>query len=408
MNPPFKSATRIADGAVSVVCLASCLVGVTASKGMSVLLIMAGLAGMLGLASARRHRMRLDRVPMVLLALLLLWGAVSSIWSLDPGGALKLGARLAGICILGYFALNVALEGSEESRIKDQKLLFVGYTLGGITLALGYGYAKVSGMSLWGSFYFDPLTTMNSGAVIVALMLFPVATALWTTGRRAIGLVLLIFVPCAFLLLSSGASLLVIASGAAAFFLVYFFGRPAGLAIAAIAALLFVSAPTLLGAISVSELIGRYGESLAPSAQHRLLMWEFVVHKIQEHSYWGWGLDASRHIPQEAFRLTSNMEIMPLHPHDAALQIRLELGWPGILIAALFVFFVLLSLLKRHADRFHMAARMGAACAYIAVGGVSYGVWQNWWIASGWILAMAMAIAASPAIGDYGASSTRP
>ena len=65
-------------------------------------------------------------------------------------------------------------------------------------------------------------------------------------------------------------------------------------------------------------------------------------------------------------------ELLPLHPHNGALQFRLELGWPGVLLAALLA--ALLALACRNA----VALAMLAAGAVTAM--LSFGAWQEWWV----------------------------
>ena len=87
-----------------------------------------------------------------------------------------------------------------------------------------------------------------------------------------------------------------------------------------------------------------------------------------------------------------------MHPHDAALQIWLELGLPGVLLfAALW-----LGLLRRaasQADRLRRATSVAAMTAYLVISAVSFGVWQSWWLAVG-ALAMlgAVVVARSKAL----------
>jgi O-antigen ligase len=71
---------------------------------------------------------------------------------------------------------------------------------------------------------------------------------------------------------------------------------------------------------------------------------------------------------------------LPLHPHDAALQVWLELGAVGVL-----PFVALLALLwYRVADaawpRLYGAAAAGSLAAALTIGFLSYGIWQEWWL----------------------------
>jgi len=137
------------------------------------------------------------------------------------------------------------------------------------------------------------------------------------------------------------------------------FGRGGTLVLSAVISILVLAAPQIvfhgLSVDSVKE-ISQY---LPPSARHRLAMWSFVVEKIDEKPMLGWGLDASRFIPQESRRLAPNMELMPLHPHNALLQVRLELGMPGIVLIAILVG-VFFTGIRGISNRFSSALIVGA------------------------------------------------
>ena len=112
----------------------------------------------------------------------------------------------------------------------------------------------------------------------------------------------------------------------------------------------------------------------------RLDIWRFASRLIQKKPLTGYGLDASR-----AFEPS-----IPMHPHDAALQLWLELGVPGALLAALFFgwLFYRIGRLARQ-DPMWASIACASATVYLFIGAVSFGVWQEWWLSLG-----AIAIAA--------------
>ena len=392
-KPPIE---RVADVAVLVVCLFIGLTGVMASKGITVLVALAGLAGLVAWISANRPPIALPRLPLITLATLIVWAGVSSLWALDESKASLLCLRLFALCLAGLSLLRASHGYSPQGRARLKNSFLVGYALGLFALIIGFIYIAQTGDSLWGSYFNDPLTTLNNGAVIMALLLWPVAMIVWSRIHPAAAVLLVSIVAGGLLFLSSGASLLSIASGLIAFVLVFIFGRPAGLAIGVIIAGLIVMAPPLMESFSQSESINNLAIDAPTSVKHRLLMWDFVTSRIAENPVLGWGMDSSRYLPQDAFRLAPNMEIMPLHPHNAALQIRLELGWPGVIITAALILTVFQAILSANLPKFQIAIRAAVASAYLSVGAVSYGVWQNWWIAVAWALAATVAIATTP------------
>jgi O-antigen ligase len=116
------------------------------------------------------------------------------------------------------------------------------------------------------------------------------------------------------------------------------------------------------------------------SWEERLNMWTFASAKIVEKPWTGWGLDASRTFGSA----------ISLHTHDAAIQVWLELGAVGAVLAAAFwigVWSLIEALARR--DRTAGAAAAAASVAYLTIGALSFGVWQEWWLGLGAMAAVA-------------------
>jgi O-antigen ligase len=116
------------------------------------------------------------------------------------------------------------------------------------------------------------------------------------------------------------------------------------------------------------------------SWDQRLDIWSFAAAKVVEKPWLGWGLDASRTFGSA----------ISLHTHDAAVQVWLELGAVGAVLAAVFwigVWSLIEGLTRR--DRTAGAAAAATAVAYLTIGGLSFGVWQEWWLGLGAMAAVA-------------------
>lgn len=126
------------------------------------------------------------------------------------------------------------------------------------------------------------------------------------------------------------------------------------------------------------------------SARHRMEIWHFAAERVLECPLFGHGFNASRSIPNghavSRFQ-APDKPIIPLHPHNGFLQIWLELGIVGAVIGSAIMLFAIRS-----------AAGSGAAAApYLLaeiaagmlVGGLAFGLWQSWWMAT---LAMGAAL----------------
>jgi O-antigen ligase len=114
----------------------------------------------------------------------------------------------------------------------------------------------------------------------------------------------------------------------------------------------------------------------------RVGYWMHAMERLSEHPWRGWGLEASR-----AFS-----PAIQLHPHNGALQAWLELGMIGAGVLALTWAFVFRRLAGDARDLVTCAAA-GSAAVYLFFGMVSFGLWQEWWLALGALAAMMAALA---------------
>jgi O-antigen ligase len=141
-------------------------------------------------------------------------------------------------------------------------------------------------------------------------------------------------------------------------------------------------------------------DSLKGSAGHRLLIWSFVGDRVAERPFAGWGLDTARAIPGGKDEVRPGLSRLPLHPHNAALQLWLELGVPGAALFALFVGWLWLRLTSVSWPRIYVAAAGGSLTAALAAAFAAYGLWQEWWLGAlglALFLILVMARAAEPA-----------
>lgn len=366
-------------------------VGVLAPKGITVLVGAVGLAGLARWAEEGFPRPS-GYYPLAgILAVLAMWAAVSAAWSFEPARALVLVARLAGVVAAGAGLLFAVSRLEAVYQRRAENALLSGMALGLAVLTIGFVYAKVTGTSLWDTYFFDPLTTLNNGAVAISLLAWPAMTIAWRRNRMGAVLVAALTY-FGFIFLSSGTALLAPAVGLVGFLVVWFLGRRGALALGVIIPVLVLAAPQIVSYNLSADTVKNFSGQLPASANHRLAMWAFAAEKISEKPFKGWGMDASRFIPQDDRRLAQNMELMPLHPHNAFLQVRLELGGPGIILVATFVGLFFAGI-RNVGDRLTAALMAGAGVGYLTVASLSYGVWQNWWVAFAWVLAALVSMA---------------
>ena len=319
---------------------------------------------------------------------LLAWMFASALWAPDAGRALDAAARLAVSLALAVLAAD-ALTADRLAREAPSPLIARAAAIGVALGVLAAGFDHLSGNALRGSVRGLPAWDVtlsfglkNAGAVLALLLplgVFAPSLPVWPRLALALlgsGVVLM---------LPGDSAKLAVLVGLAAGLGGQILPRPTRLALAAGAVVLVLGLPWMVQAALPLD-AGRMPESAA----HRLLIWDFVSARIAEHPWLGWGMDSSRAIPGgtghpvaamlETYGLTgkaawfAGAQLLPLHPHNLALQTWLELGAVGALLMA-----ALLALLA-------MSAAGGAACGAFAAGLVvamlSYGAWQYWWVAA--------------------------
>jgi O-antigen ligase len=75
-------------------------------------------------------------------------------------------------------------------------------------------------------------------------------------------------------------------------------------------------------------------------------------------------------------------EALPLHPHNFAIQIWLELGVLGAIAMAWLIGHLTLRAWRTAPGRFGYATTTGYAVAAFTIASSSYGLWQSWWVAA--------------------------
>lgn len=119
--------------------------------------------------------------------------------------------------------------------------------------------------------------------------------------------------------------------------------------------------------------------------QHRLRIWDFATERWMQRPILGWGFDSARLIPGSSDQILGVPHLdyaqkMPLHPHNGILQIWLETGAIGAVLAAGALAALALRL-ARFTDRWMLAAATGAIASFLVQTSLSFGMWQNWWLA---------------------------
>jgi O-antigen ligase len=325
---------------------------------------------------ARMAASRTLHLPAILLGALLVWAAVSASWSVIPAHSLVISARLSGL-----FAAGLALTMAAQILESPRRLLSYFYCGLAVALILAVVQFTTNGL-LTRPFmtrgFFAP--QLNQSADTLAILVFPASATLLYRGR-----------PLLMILLATAAAVVIcghvgtaaktaLGAGVLLTALLYLSPRNIARAAAIVSALIIVTAPLTFTRAARIDAVIDMAEEIKFSAWHRLMIWSFTGDRIAERPLSGWGLDASRAIPGGKEPMYEGRVWLPLHPHNAALQVWLELGAPGAMLFAIIVAWLWLCLAAASWPRlFTAAAGASLGTALVAAIG-AYGIWQEWWI----------------------------
>jgi O-antigen ligase len=346
-------------------------------RGIAALVSAAGLcaAGLVLSASG----IRLTRnflVAAMLLGCLLVWGTASALWSVDPVRSLLVAARLAGL-----FAVGLALAAGASLVAAPRRLAFlllIGMMLGIAMVAIEL--ATAGGLSSLVSDRAYRPTQLNQASISFALLVLPATALLISLGQAIFATLLAAVTAITVYELAGTAAKLVMLAGLAMGLLLYR-ARPVVAAVAlAISVVAIIAAPLTFARIERLPGLGETADSFKISVGHRLLIWSFAGDRIAERPLTGWGLDASRAIPGGDDPIRPGEPWMPLHPHNATLQVWLELGAPGAVLFALLAALVWGVLARAEWPPLFAAGAGGSlTIAFVGCFG-TYGIWQEWWL----------------------------
>ena len=373
--------------AFGLVLVAAALTGPVGYAGQNAY---AALVGLAGIASLPLLGVRRPVMPgLAILLALALWAVISMGWSVDAPvhpdfHRYKEVQALTAIKLVletGFYGAFVFLARETPGRRAGLVLAALAIGVGLITLLMSMdaisGSAIYRGLRLSAHAADKPEIIQRNagrGCFTVALLFWPTAIWLHRTGRTVGAVALAIGLVIASIGLRVDSPLVALVLGGAVLYAVQRFGRPVIWALLALTMLYFALAPVffeMLGHV-LPRFHGDQGLAKA-SWGIRLDIWRFTSAKIAERPWLGWGMDASRVWPE-----------IPLHPHNAALQLWFELGVVGAAIAALFWSYVWAQIgVLADTDRFNAGVFAAVAVAYLAIGGMSFGVWQEWWLALG-------------------------
>lgn len=400
MIPPPAPARAAAPAAAGIIFAATAVIApplaVFAPLGLAPLLAVAAVAL---IATGPRQALATARPYADLAALFLvlsIWAALTALWSPIPFHSLFEAGRFLVIAAAGFVVVGGAAALGEAAAERSLRALLAGLALAILLLQVELRSGEV--IAHWIS---DappaaplPIQRYDRGVTVLVLLALPGVSYL-SAQRQWLGVAVLALAASATVIaFSSHTSILALAAALVVGAVAWRWPRFVAVCLTLGTLLIATVFPLLAPGGARIESIRRALPMLPPSAIHRLAIWRFTSDRIAERPFFGWGMDSSRAIPGGTLpvthyfpqiHLTPLAQAMPLHPHDAALQWRLELGLPGLALLIVLLGIVLWRLTPRRVAGWRRALAFAYAAAALTVALLSFGAWQAWWVSLVWL-----------------------
>ncbi len=346
----------------------------TVMLALSTLLIVASLHANGALTAFKTRVIEFARTPLVGLFLAAsVFAALSILWSPDPLVSLETFCKVVGNFALIAAALAAFALAVSSERIK---LLIAGLIFGAV-LCIVQLHSDISMRGLIGAR--DDDFTVNRAMMTQSLLVWPAAAYLVARDHLVAAVAIIGFVTAAALTSESGAASLTMLVGIVVLIAAYISRGATLIVMSAVVAFAAVAMPWLVR-IALDHLPAWFHEALASMASYtRAVLWNDFAVAIADKFWLGWGLNASRLLPIYAVSEPETRVVdLWWHPHNALLQVWIEFGLVGAVLAAIGLMYgvSLLARTERPLFPFAAAAFAGAFSASV----VSHGAWENWWL----------------------------
>jgi O-antigen ligase len=330
------------------------------------------------------------------LALMCALALASTAWAVDPAHSFVRALRLVAECVEGLLLIDAAARLAPVERARVLVALTIGL---GVLIALAVADALMRGeLMRWLHGPRARVSANNRGATVLAIVMWPTLLFLLRTRGRLVAL-------GGWAVGALGVAVCASTSAQLAAVLATVVFAVAGCLRPEWARVALRLAPIAVLGMPLVPLVAPPPAALStalikPSVVHRLVIWQFTNARIGERPLFGWGLDSARAIPGgEDFAQVPGpngqvlqLQLLPLHPHNGALELWLELGAFGALLGALVVLCVVARLRTPALAPVARAAGLAALTASAVEVSLTYGLWQSWWIAALWFAAFAVSV----------------
>ena len=377
---PDPRFARFRFWALAVVLLLFVPVGVLAKQAMAFLFIALAIL-LLGAVWLERRRITWPVKPVLIAFAAIVALSVLGAWF--AGNGLHLAGIMKKLGLLALLLVCVSAAPEIRAGIVTQPLVLclgAGIFLGAVIFSIELNfdaplYRFFSGKGWEGDV---APSRFNRGSTALVLLSWPAAAGMWLAGRHAGALALVLAGLAVASIGESASALLAVVLGLFIVPLAVLSGRIASRLLFTLAIPLMIAAPWLLGNLLIW--IPDYVALFPPSFADRLEIWHSASMVAREQPLVGLGLGAMRSldVPEAVRAAYSFFKHGTIHPHNAAIQIWLELGLFGIVAALVLIWRLVVS--SDALPRPARAAAISALCCGLVIAAVSYGVWQETWL----------------------------
>lgn len=369
------------------------VVGYLVPKGLwiPILLILIRYGGTLKTATAEEVKALLKQN--VIFLAVPCYALLSVLWAVEPAEATKAALKVLGYVVLAILVVFVLRRATEQ----EKRSILIWSAIGLIaTPVIVWVDIALEGGLLSFARSDEPFiaSSYNRGATIAVCALLPVTVGLFRYALKPLAMALVATTVVTVFILESESAKLALIAGGVAYFLVYRYGRlfwPTLIVLAGIV----IAMPAIFSVQISDKTICTICEYKC-SAAHRLIIYNYSSLRIFEKPVIGWGMNSARSIPsgkEMAFvadcvigtRADGRLQIgnrMPLHPHNAALQAWLELGFIGVFLIVGTLATMLLALSRRPSFDQNRSLVAGVSTVLFFVFNISFGFWQGWLLLS--------------------------
>ena len=386
---------------VPILCFGALPITATlAQKGLVALLVILGLYAVFRVLRQRSLSLTVPKPLVVFAVAALCWLVYRSIDTFDGEHSLwRLGHIF--LMLVAAFVIILLVRGfADDVRDKVFNALVIGTFVSLSLIVIG------SIANYFHADYFvkleraDKLSIFSSGLVVIALL--APSMLVYLCGKKRFRMAALMALGTLTLSIISGSNAAALAIVLALIAVPLLWVMPRQMPRLIVVALM---AGTLLMPVGVGLMVKEFDSGARPDTEstrqtdpdgfagslgHRYYIWKFAVSKAMERPWLGWGFDTSRSVPGGHETIAIGKELMPLHPHNASLQLWLELGLPGLLMWAGLYWFLSRIRLPDEIPEGARASVQKAAnlvlpltlISVFASSNTSYGIWQSWWFAT--------------------------